>query len=216
MAAELQGQWLRGLCFWCAPGNMAMATFKVTWFFQDTVDGTGWTENWWCNSTTADAAYASVSNYASVRPRLMLDTSIITQVRVSSIDTPRDSLITSLVGAVGAIAHATYPSAGVWDALLCRRDVAGYNLLGHVFFHQVPAAIFNGRVYNPAGTVSPVWATSLTSYVTEVTNGTYLLRKKTAPGVYSFVPCTQFIGLRRTERRLGRPFDALHGRRATA
>jgi hypothetical protein len=193
-----------------------MATYKITFVFGSSVNAVGWTENWWVNAADANAAVNSVTNYLTVRKALMLDTAAITNIRASNIDKNRDGILASVGGATGIIPSATQPPAGIWDCLLCRRDDATHTAIGHMFLHLVPSVIFNGRVYvpNPAGYAA--WAAAMTAFQTEVKNGTYLVRKRTAPNTYSYVPCGFFDGTRRTSRKLGRPFDALHGRRQVA
>ena len=195
-------------------GNMAMAIYKATWFGQDNTYQVGWTENWWLNAASASAAYAAVSGYTTARLPLMMNTAFFTFVRIANVDHPRDSQVTNLSPTVGSIVSATYPPAGPWDSLLVRRDAAANSVFGHMFLRSVPQAIFTGRTY--VGSVSaPVWSPAYTTFQTAVTSGVYLLRQLIS-GTPSYPPCTQFIPMRRTERRIGRPFDALRGRRATA
>lgn len=194
-----------------------MATFKVTWFFEDNTDLTGWTENWWVSATSAADALTTVNGYKVARTNLLLDTTTLNAVRACSIDPTRDSTFdTASLPMQGTIPRATYPSAGVWDCLLCRRDISSGVILGHMFMHQVPAGIFVGRAYDPALISALGWVAKFAAFVTEVTGGNYLLRSRTGGGSVVYTVCTTFTGLRRTERRLGRPFDALRGRRAVA
>jgi hypothetical protein len=194
-----------------------MPTFRCTWFFTSDKYQVGWTENWWTTATDAPTASGLVSNYKVVRAALLSDAAKIITVRIASVDHPRDSFFAPTGYPVaGGIAEATYPLAGVWDALLCRRDLAFYNLLGHIFLHFVPAGIFVGRVYTPGSGTPSSWPSAFTAFGNEITvGGPYLLRKSTG-GVITYPQCTYFNGQRRTERRLGRPFDALHGRRLVA
>jgi hypothetical protein len=193
-----------------------MPYFKATWFFTDIIDTVGWTENWWVFTTDAAAALTVVSNYATVRAALLLDSTSITAIRVSSVGMPRDSLYLGTgLPVAGTIGRISNPLAGVWDVLLCRRDVANNNLLGHMSLHMVPGSIFAGRVYVPGGASSIGWAAKFTAFGVEVTNGNYLLRQKSGV-TWGYIPCTTFLGVRRSERRLGRPFDGLRGRRLVA
>jgi len=195
-----------------------MATYKMTFFLQNSVDNTGWTENWWTLATDAVTALGNVNNYLTVRAATLLDSCSIVALRACNVDTPRDSLYlgTSLPIA-GTIARATYPAAGTWDCLLCRRDITLNNLIGHMFMHGVPAAIFTGRAYTPAAVSGLNWVVKFANFVTELTSGPYYLRKKqTGPPPFTYGECVTFLGIRRTEHKLGRPFDALRGRRAVA
>jgi len=194
-----------------------MADFRATWFFNDAVDNVGWTENWWISATDAPSALAIVANYQVVRSNLLLDSSAITAIRICNVNAPRDSYYDPTgLPVAGTIARATYPLAGVWDCLLCRRDSALNNVLGHLFLHMVPAAIFTGRVYNPGAVSGVGWIAKFAAFVAEVTGGGYLLRTNPAGGPITYPVTNVFLGLRRSERKLGRPFDALRGRRAVA
>lgn len=193
-----------------------MATFKNTWFFSDATYNVGWTESWYVTAADVNAAYTATSNYPSVRKALLMNTSTINYVRCANIDHPRDSLITTLVGIAGTIVSATYPLAGVWDVLLCRRDVNTWNYFNGLFMRFVPGFVFAGRLYNPTGAGAAAWNTAFTAMQTEVVSGPYLVRKFSPPSSFIYSPCTKFIFRYRTERRLGRPSDPLRGRRATA
>ena len=210
------GKGLHASFFCLASGNMAMPTFRATWFFQDVTYGYGWTENWWVSATDAPTASVNVTNYASKRLAFMMDTAQWTELRISNIDPPRDSyFVAPASAAFGSIAHATINPAGVWDTLLIRRDIAGNTLLGHQFLHSVPAAIFNGRIYNAGGLPIATWLTPYSAWQTEVQSGTYLLKKKSGSS-FVYQACAAITSIRRTERRVGRPFDGLRGRRLTA
>lgn len=193
-----------------------MAFYKATWFLQSNPYAVGWTENWWVSASTAVDALANVANYKTVRAALLSDQAQITTLRVSNVDPPRDSLFDSTgLPLAGGILAASFPIAGVWDALLCRRDITLNTLLGHMFMHFVPANIFTGRAYNPGGGSGESWATKFAAFQTEVTSGAYFLREKGVSG-FNYLPCSTFFGQRRTEHKLGRPSDGLRGRRAVA
>lgn len=193
-----------------------MAKFKMTWFFEDSVDSVGWSENWWVEAADNVTAISDVSAYSALRAALLLDSSSIVAVRACNVDGRRDSYFQqSGLPVNGTIVRATYPLAGVWDCLLCRRDVVTSDQLGHMFLHIVPAGIFIGRKYVPGNVTGIGWIAKFNAFDAEVTSGTYLLRQ-VRPTFTLYPPCTYFAGIRRTERRLGRPFDALRGRRAVA
>lgn len=193
-----------------------MATFKGTWFYTNTVYNVGWTENWYITATDAPTAYTLTSNYPTVRKNLAITTTLAQYVRISNIDHPRDSLITNLNALAGTIVEATYPIAGVWDVLLCRRDVATWNYFNKINFHLVPAFVFVGRIYGPTGAGAAAWNTAFTAYQTEVESGPYVVHRFSPPSTILYAPCQNFTARYRTERRLGRPSDPLRGRRATA
>jgi hypothetical protein len=193
-----------------------MAVFKGTWFYYDTEDTVGWTETWWGNASDFTSAVALFNGYAPVRQALMYSTSFITQVRISNVDSPRDSLIIPTAGLNGPWVTATTPRAGIWDCLLLRRDAVANNVFGHLFLHLIPAGVFVGRTYGPVAPVSTSWNPAFAAFQAYVTAGNLLLRKRVPPAAPTYPPCTQCIPRYRTERRLGRPSDPLRGRRAVA
>lgn len=194
-----------------------MPNFRCTWYFTSSEYQVGWTETWWTTATDAPTADTAVQHYRTTRAALLSDAASIVALRISSVDHARDSYYSTYsFPVVGGIAEATYPIAGVWDALLLRRDTLSYNVLGHMFMHFVPAGIFTGRVYTPTVVSGIGWAAKIAAFNTEIIAlSAYLLRKNTA-GVITYPSCQYLQPLRRTERRLGRPFDALHGRRLVA
>jgi hypothetical protein len=194
-----------------------MANYKATIFFRDTTYNIGWTETWWLSATDPETALTQLANYPTVRKALLMSTSSMVAIRVSNVDHGRDSTYqTTGFPIAGTVNSTTYPIAGVWDCLLCRRDNNLGNTLGHVFLRTVPAGIFLGRDYAPGNISAIGWVAAFAAFVTEVTSGTYFMKDKLSGGGFGYQLCTQFVGMRRTERRLGRPFDALRGRRAVA
>lgn len=189
-----------------------MPTYKVTYVFADNVNGVGWSEGWWAQGADAVSAGATQGNYPTVRLPLLMDTARITAIRVSNVDKPRDSVYLVLgSNPVGTIPSATRKAAGVWDCLLVKRDVTAGTLQGHMFLRMVPGDIFTGRLYTGQNLPPANWQTMFTAWVTELTGGAYFLRKK-AGGITTYVACQAVTPERRTERKLGRPFDALRGR----
>jgi hypothetical protein len=190
-----------------------MANYKITQFFTDAVNQTGWSESWYISAASAAAGLTAFAPVATARQALLNDVASLFAIRASNVDTPRDSLYqASGLPLVGSIATATYPLAGVWDCLLVTAQNTTNNLFGHIFMHDVPAGIFVGRVYVPSHTSGINWVTNFATWQTALVTATILKRAK-GP-VYDAV--TSVIGQRRTERRLGRPFDALRGRRVVA
>jgi hypothetical protein len=193
-----------------------MPTYKTTWFFDDPTYNIGWTESWWCNGTNASSAQATVALYGSKRLACLMDTSRLVNTRCSMVGKPRDATYFAPSSAIhGSIPSAGNPLAGVWDCLLCHRDIDASTVLGHFFMHMVPASIFQGRLFLFASALPAAWLTAYLAFQTEITSGAYYLRTKSAGNVV-YVSCTRFGGDRRTTRKLGRPFDALHGRRPTS
>ena len=195
-----------------------MATWHVTFFFTDTLENTGWTENWWYTSTLASGVTADAITYAQARMLLAMNTSFLNQIRVSNVDPPRDSLyidLSAVTGLQGNYDHTTVPAAGLGDALLIRRDVLTQNLFGHMFLRSVPAGIFTGRTY-PGSPLPTGWGTNFAAFRALFTPTSNWLLRQVVGGVVTYPGCRVFIPIRRTTRRIGRPFDSLRGRRAIA
>lgn len=195
-----------------------MPNWHVTFFYTDTLENVGWTENWWYSGTLSTSVTADAITYAQARMLLAMDTSFLNQIRVCNVDPPRDSLyldLTGVTGLQGNYNHTTVPPAGLGDALLIRRDVATRNLFGHIFLRSTPAAIFNGRTY-PSAALPTGWATNFAAFVALFTPTSNWLLRQLVAGVVTYPSVRVFIPIRRTTRRVGRPFDSLRGRRAIA
>jgi hypothetical protein len=189
-----------------------MATFRASWFYVDTVNNTGWTETFFATATTPQQVPTIVSNYITVRKALMMDTGAFVGLRVSNIDSPRDSLWTYTgAGTTGTIAHATYPQKGVEDCVLMRWSNSTAAAFWHTFLHDVPATLFAGRTYTPPGSLS-AWTAAMAAYISEVTSGNYYKFRRLS-GTPTLTGITTGVDLRWTVRRMGRPFDTLRGRR---
>jgi len=191
---------------------------RMTVFFADPTLNVGWTETWILNAVDYPSAYATFGSFAPLRVALMMDTSFITTVRISNVNAIRDSFVRSIPAAIGqgTISHATVPPAGLDDALIWRKDDGvTYTYFNKLFMHSVPAGIFNGRIY-PATTPPAGWTAAVIAFQTFILAGAngFLVRKGGPPVTY--VPIGSFDPLRRTTRKLGRPFGLLVGRRAIA
>lgn len=202
--------------FFCGvSGNIAMAIYKATFVFKDNVNNVGWTESWWSNH--ADIYAAASAWLAAATPRLTLleDTCIMQAVRVSNVDHPRDSKVEIPSPNVGGVSHSSHPACGPWDALLVRRDNILWNVFGKIFMHGIQQDLFVGRDVAVGTAPATAFLASLSSYGTNLGLIPALLRKVVG-GVATYPAFTDFRAIRRTEHRVGRPFDGLRGRRAVA
>jgi hypothetical protein len=192
-----------------------MPQYKVTFFFQDNTNQTGWTESWWSTNTDGVSALTAWNPTFTARLALLMNYCQITEVRVANVDHPRDSIYAGYAPGTGTISNTSHPGCGPWDALLVRRDVAPLTLFGHVFMRGIPQAIFTGRVYGSADSYMATWTANFTTWRSALLAIPAQLRKgTTTPPTYPNM--TDLFGIRRTERRVGRPFDALRGRRSVA
>jgi hypothetical protein len=194
---------------------MATPYQKTTFFFLDNVNNCGWTESWYWVLASANAALTAAVTLITTRVALLMDTCQLTTIRSVTVGPPRDSLFAaSGVPALGTILHGSFPAAGPWDALLIRKDNDG-TYFNKVFMHGVPVGIFTGRNYQ--NTVAPgiAFQTALAAYLTAA-NGAGASVRKIASSVVLVAPVLSYAPVRRTEHRIGRPFDPLRGRRAVA
>jgi hypothetical protein len=193
---------------------MDMPVYRVTWFFADPVNNVGWTETFQNTAPDGTTALNNLSNYATVRKALLMDTAKITAIRACKADKPRDSLFSSVALPIsGTIDHTAHPQMGINDCLLVAWSDVTDRLFSHTFMHEVPAAIFTGRLYVPAGLSG--WAASMTAYINEVEGGQYA-KDMIIGGMPVSTIIDYGIAKRWTSRKMGRPLDALRGRRAVA
>lgn len=203
--------------FYRERGNIAMPFFRVTWVFKDQTYDVGWSETLLVQATDANDADTQSSGYHTKRLALTYAHVLAQFKRVCNIDHPRDSRIFPFpTSTTGILNEATNPMAGLFDVLVCRRDVAAGTFLGRMFMRMVPMGIFIGRIYSESGSmIPPNWNADILSFSTEVASGKYYLNKKSGAS-YAPVAITNFLPEYRGERKLGRPFDRLRGRRAVA
>jgi len=196
---------------------MAMPT-KFTAFFRDTLNTIGWTESYYTpsGSVTTAALNAYDTGVLAFRKACLSDTCFVDALRLSNTDHPRDSLILAPpVNQQGTIASATHKPVGPWDALLIRQEGPTSNVFSHLFMRGCPQEIFNGRFYVPIGTFPATFKTALDAYYAALISQGLALRKVVG-GTPTYPLLTSQAYLRRTERKAGRPFDPLRGRRAVA
>jgi hypothetical protein len=193
-------------------------TAKITAFFRDSLNNIGWTENWYSASSGDSITFLNNWDSSILAPRKALanDTIFIDALRMSLVDHPRDSVILSpVVNNQGTVVSATHKPVGPWDALLIRQESTTYNVFSHTFLRGTNVDIYNGRTYLSTGTWPAAYKVLLDAYYNALVAGTALLRKNTG-GTITYPPLNSWAYLRRTERKAGRPFDPLRGRRAVA
>lgn len=192
-----------------------MPFVKTTWFFRDSVNNVGWTESWWSNSTDTPTASAAFTGVIPARLALLEDTCFLDFQRCSNVDHPRDSYVTVATTTQGTVSHVTHPAAGPWDAMLIRREAASNDVFGKIFMHGVQLDLFLGRALNIGNAAYTAWLLAFSSYITALQGIPALLRKVVA-GTPTYPALSRAVTVRRTEHKVGRPFDGLRGRRAVA
>jgi hypothetical protein len=198
---------------------MHMPVFRGTVFFNDPTYTLGWSENWFFNADSWVAGLVLLTGYYPLRAALMMKTSYVTALRVSNVDHQRDGLFSSVATAAGqgAIDPAVHPAAGLGDCVLFRKDDnTSYKYFNKLFLQSVPGEIFLGRQL--ADPIPAFWLTPLNAYQAYVLDPTkqFLVRAKLGTGGYLYQALSYFAPLFRTNRKPGRPFETLRGRRAIA
>jgi len=197
-----------------------MPDFQVVFVYENTRDAVGYTHTWYTEAADKAAAHTATIDWWPKVRNLLMDYTFLRQKRISEVGKPRDSKFFPVPGAGdnnGSFASATIPSVGYAECLLIRRDSFVGGEFAHLFLHDVPQAIFDRRQY--PGAVMPVgWTTAFADLQTLVTTGAYMLKVKdtTVSRGFSLVDCETFDPIGETTRKVGRPFDRIHGKRRIA
>lgn len=191
---------------------MANFTAKITYFFQGP-DLTGWSENYWVNVPTYQAAINKANTLLGLRLNILQPPYAVSMIRVSNdLKGTRDS----------ELVPAAYPLIGLWSAANTCANVVPPSQMGLVmrtetspfsrssrFLHGVDGFMFNGQRYTP---IAP-FVTALNLFIAELINGTWFIpvKNKNVGQQYAAIVLMQprFWHSRRT----GRPFGQLVGRR---
>lgn len=177
----------------------------------------GWSESFYDNASSLSVATSDFTTLMTNRTGIMLATTVSDGYRISNVDHPRDGVVSGPPAGTtpGLLTGPGFTPAGVWDCLLVRLDVAGLTAFNKRFLHMMPAQVFLGRTYLGAAAPAP-WPANMALWLNLLAAGTIWQVRKVVAGSPVYTPITQAVPQRRTERRLGRPFDTLRGRRAIA
>jgi len=187
-----------------------MPDFVATLFINDNASSYGWSENYYLKDE--DNIVDAADLFATIVPeRLAVLTDLHTAVaaRVSQIDIPNDSRLLTGFPAVGDLAATFDTQVQPWTALLTRNEATSLSR-GRTFFHGVLEDTFTaGRVYNPTNPNNAAWQTLFTSIKDHCA-----LRHIVADSV-TLSDFSAVLPLRQVNRKVGRPFGLLRGRRPT-
>jgi len=179
-------------------------------FFGDLAQSFGWTEVYWFAESDIAGAHAKMVLLKDDRINVLPDFYGIFGGRVSDVSITGDSLLLTGGPYIGAVGPATFADVcEPWTALLTREESTSLKR-GRHFIHGIMQTTFtSNRQYNTTNPEALLWDTFMSFLVANTYN-----RIKTA-GVYGYVPITDAFPLRMVERKVGRPFGLLHGRRPT-
>jgi len=184
------------------------ADFQGTLFFQDNNSSYGWSENYYYKDATDIAdALAKLAVLIPLRLAVLTDLHNLVAGRVSQIGIMNDSKLVSGLPLTGDVASTAVTAVQPWTALLTRNEATSL-YRGRTFFHGVLENTFlPGRNYDPANGLNTEWLALFQEMVDRCA-----LRHKVA-GVKVLTLFSAVFPLRQVERKVGRPFNLLHGRR---
>lgn len=186
-----------------------MATYQGTLFFTDAEGTYGFTEPYYLDALTPEAARTALDALAVARAEVLIDGCTIVAGRVSDVTITNDSLLCEDLPIDGQIVSTSITAVDPWTALMVRIESTSLHR-GRHFFHGVLENTFlANRSYDPANPNNAAWVTWMTYLETNT-----FLRYKVA-GVPTFGQVTAAILQKEVEKKVGRPFNLLRGRRPT-
>lgn len=192
-------------------GASMAADFKATLFFQDLASSYGWSENYFYKQAADhDAVVTKVQIMLVLRLAVLTDLHQCVAARVSDVSVPNDSKLVSGLPLPGDVASTGSTIVQPWSALLTRNESTAF-YRGRFFLHGVHEHTFlANRSYDPANAESADWI----AFFLDIKDNC-ALRHIVAPPVVLYDNFTNIFPLRMVERKVGRPFNLLHGRRPT-
>jgi len=187
-----------------------MPDYQGTLFFQDNASSYGWTENYFYEGVAdIDAALALLAVLIPLRAAVLTDRHNLAAGRVSDIAVLNDSKLVSGLPVVGDVVSTNLTVVQPWTALLTRNEATSL-YRGRTFFHGTLETTFtSGRNYDTGNPQAADW----TALFTEMVDRCSLKHKVGL--VTLLTPYSAILPLRQVERKVGRPFNLLRGRRRT-
>lgn len=187
-----------------------MPTFQGTLFFQDLASSYGFTESYYMAAADIAAARTKLQDLVPIRLEVLTDLHNMVAARVSDVDILNDSLLITGFPLPGQIVATTLSQCEPWTALLTRNESSSL-YRGRTFFHGLLEDTFtSGRLYDPGNANNAAWQI-LFDWIRDNCSLKHVLA---AVAVYDAF--TNILPLRQVNRKVGRPFNLLHGRRPTA
>ena len=186
-----------------------MPDFQVTLFLTDTEGTYGWSEPYYIEATTIEVGVPAMEALITERSLVLTDFNKIVAGRISDTAVLNDSLLATNTPLDGAIVSTSITAVDPWTALMMRVESTSAHR-GRHFFHGVLENTFLAdRSYDPANPNNATWVDWKDYLVTNTK-----LRYKLA-GVPTYGTLTGAILQRMVEKKVGRPFGLLRGRRPT-
>jgi len=186
-------------------------TAQGTLFFQDINSSYGWTENYYYkDAADLDAALSLLLVLIPLRVAVLTDIHNLVAGRISNVAIVNDSKLVTGLPVTGDLASTTITAVQPWSSLLTRNEASSL-YRGRTFFHGVLEDTFlPGRSYDSANANNAAWQ----ALFTEMKDRCAL--KHRVATVLTFTQFTAVLPMRMVERKVGRPFNLLRGRRRIA
>lgn len=186
-----------------------MPNFQGTLFFQDLPSSYGWTENYYLEAADVSAARTELQEVVPLRAAVLTDLHKMVAARVSDVSVLNDSLLITGFPVVGDVMATIQTQCEPWTALLTRNESSSL-YRGRTFFHGLLEATFStGRIYDPINAQSVEWE-ALLEWIR-----LNCLLKHIVGAATVYDAFTNIYPLRQVNRKVGRPFNLLRGRRTT-
>lgn len=186
-----------------------MATFKGTLFFQDAASSYGWTEDYPVEAAGIGDAAALINALIPLRQDVLTDLHNIVAGRLSDAAILNDSQLVAGLPVPGLVVATIATQADPWSALMIRTEATSL-YRGRKYFHGLLEATFTvGRVYDAGNALAAEWI-ALFDWI----QANCKLRHIIA-GNPVFDAITNVIPQREVNKKVGRPFNLLRGRRTT-
>lgn len=183
--------------------------YVITLFLNDVAQSYGWTESYFTDQDTQVDAVNAMDALIPVRTNVLVDLCVLSAARVSDVAVLNDSQLSTNAPMTGALESTVLTAADPWSALNLRME-AGWTHRGRKYLHGVLEDTFNdNRSYNPANPNAAAWTAFFDHLV-----ASYSLRS-TIGGPEVYFALTQCIPIREVNKKVGRPFNLLRGRRPT-
>lgn len=196
-----------------------MPVFRGTMFLRS--GDQGWTEGYFLDQPDHDGARNALGILALRRTHILSTDAHIQAVRVSNIDSPRDSLLTRYTE--GATPERQGDYGGGIDPEPCNQpsDAAIIELVstparkGRIYLRGIPDALIASGAFTPDAEWLAAFNTLAASWGATIRDGSFRVRTKDPAGGAFFSVITQVNLMGLTTRRTGRPFGLRRGRRGT-
>lgn len=188
--------------------------FKGTFFGINDGGDYGWTESVYVDRDDFSTAATALLAWRDALYPIMCDNHFYEALRISKVGSPRVSQLSFLAPPADGVRVDTTMHASVdpnYALLVARNDLdSGHH--GHRWLHGVPEYLFTAAQIYDSG--NPIAAAVTTFLAADAT--TYIRYKKVGDPPYAFTLATNNFAVRKSARKVGRPFGLATGRRRIA